>query len=429
MTSVPKLVCACPDARPGVQAIVAGLELHGILDCFATTFAYAEGGSLDARIRSAPRAIQNALRRRRLPEYLNGKVQLYPFRELARAAMSRWQADEIITDRVWFWAEQGFDRWVERRWAGRVPCIHGFEVASCKTFRTQKKAGGTTILGQVTAHHGTKLEIFEQELETYPREVTDYDRHLLRMAPQLNAIKDEQFALSDLIIANSEFVRSTCVQAGIPAGKIVVVANGAPSRREYHPELRIPNHAVFISAGLQAIHKGTPYLLKAWEMVKAGKQAELWAVGRWNLPDHMAAGLPANFKIMPPVPQSELFDLFQKASVLVLPSLYEGFAMVILEAMAHGLAVITTPNSGCGDFVEDGLNGWIVPIRDTRALADRMAWCIDHPDEVAEMGARSRQKAVQWSWDEFADSYGRTVKSFMGQSGLTGYKEPQCEFA
>ena len=59
--------------------------------------------------------------------------------------------------------------------------------------------------------------------------------------------------------------------------------------------------------------------------------------------------------------RADLFEIYNRASVLVLPTLYEGFALVITEAMAHGLSVITTPNSGAGGFITHGREGLIVP--------------------------------------------------------------------
>jgi alpha-maltose-1-phosphate synthase len=80
--------------------------------------------------------------------------------------------------------------------------------------------------------------------------------------------------------------------------------------------------------------------------------------------------------------------------------------------------VVTTPNSGCGDFVEDGVNGWVVPIRDITALADRLAWSLENREQLEQMGDISRRKAAAWTWDRYAGVHAEAVLNAMHR--LTG---------
>ena len=87
--------------------------------------------------------------------------------------------------------------------------------------------------------------------------------------------------------------------------------------------------------------------------------------------------------------------------VLAFPSLCEGFGLVITEAMAHGLPVITTPNTVGRDLIEHGRNGFLVPIRDPDALAQTMAWCLDHRGELERVGREAARAAAAWQWDDY----------------------------
>ncbi|HKO63280.1 MAG TPA: hypothetical protein VJV03_19105, partial [Pyrinomonadaceae bacterium] len=80
-----------------------------------------------------------------------------------------------------------------------------------------------------------------------------------------------------------------------------------------------------------------------------------------------------------------------------------------------GLAIVTTENSGCGDLVEDGVNGWKVPIRDVDALAHRLQQCVDAPDLVVEMGRNSAIKAHQWQEADFAAAHANVISKFLSQ--------------
>ena len=394
-----------PDLRPGILEAARGFASSGILKQFVTTVALSDKAyKWLSRLPGA--------QRRRLEEVWMSKVTTYPARELVRAAARHISGDEVLLDKIWWWAERGFDRSVARNWAGKCEFLYGFELASVETFRAHKRAGGTTILSQLIAHPETAQRLISEEMERYPETVSDYDRHLLKSADRINHLKDEQFELSDLIVANSEFVRQSFVDAGISPGKIVVVPGAAPAIADMKARQRAPDRVIFLSAGLQSIRKGTPYLLEAWRSLETHAGAELWLVGKNTLPPRLLDQLPGTVVVKPTVSRDELFEIYGKASVLVLPSLCEGFALVILEAMAHGLPVITTPNSGCGSFVEDSVNGWIVPVQDAKTLGQRISWCLDNSECLAEMGEASREKASAWTWDDYSERHTQIISSF-----------------
>lgn len=81
--------------------------------------------------------------------------------------------------------------------------------------------------------------------------------------------------------------------------------------------------------------------------------------------------------------------------VFVLPSYHEGMPRTVLEAMATGRPILTTNVCGCKETVENGSNGWLVPKGDAHALADRMIWFLENPNQLATMGAKSRTLAAQ----------------------------------
>jgi glycosyltransferase involved in cell wall biosynthesis len=413
------VVVVSPDLRPGVEAILSGLNEHRLLEQFVTPLGIAPGNSVDRLLQVLPPPIEIRMRslisRRQLPASVAKKTFTYPFREVIRTSLRYATGNETVGDYLWWWAERGFDHKVARRWAGVAPLLYGFELTSAETFRAQKRAGGWCVLGQLIAHHRTAYALLREELERFPEAATEYTQRGLDTAARVNALKDEQYADSDLIVANSSFVKSTFVEAGISADKIVVIPGAGPSISSIQSgDLKHPTgKTVFLSAGAQSVRKGTPYLFEAWRSMQPSPRVELWMAGRIVLPPALLANLPGHVELLGALSHEELFNRYQHASVLILPSLCEGFALVILEAMAHGLPIITTPNSGCGDFVEDGVNGWIVPIRDSHALADRMAWCCDNPQALTEMGVRSREKARRWTWREYERVHTEAILSFM----------------
>jgi glycosyltransferase involved in cell wall biosynthesis len=90
--------------------------------------------------------------------------------------------------------------------------------------------------------------------------------------------------------------------------------------------------------------------------------------------------------------------------VLVLPSLFEGQALVILEAMKCGLPVIITPNTGAAPLIENERQGFVIKTGSIEDLREKMIWCIQHRSEVVEMGRQAHQKASECTWSSYEEN-------------------------
>jgi glycosyltransferase involved in cell wall biosynthesis len=101
------------------------------------------------------------------------------------------------------------------------------------------------------------------------------------------------------------------------------------------------------------------------------------------------------------VPHARVFEIMAQHDVLVFPSLIEGFGAVILEAMSRGLPVITTPNTAGPDLIEEGIDGYIVPIRDADAIAERLTALAEDRSRLAAMADAARRKAAGLPWERY----------------------------
>lgn len=97
-------------------------------------------------------------------------------------------------------------------------------------------------------------------------------------------------------------------------------------------------------------------------------------------------------------------EIYQRADVLVLPSLAEGSALVVLEAMSSGLPVVVTPNVGA-DAVRDGVEGFVVPIRSPELIAQRLSTLSEDSELRHSMGKRARSRVAQFSWLKFRENF------------------------
>jgi len=106
------------------------------------------------------------------------------------------------------------------------------------------------------------------------------------------------------------------------------------------------------------------------------------------------------------VGQPDLLDFYRRADIFATATTWEGMPNTVLEAMACGLPVVGTDAPGMNQLVTDNRNGFLVPVKDSARLADRLRRLVDNPAERARMGRESRKIAEnQFSWDFIAEQY------------------------
>jgi glycosyltransferase involved in cell wall biosynthesis len=164
-----------------------------------------------------------------------------------------------------------------------------------------------------------------------------------------------------------------------------------------------------ISTGSLSLRKGTPYLLEAFRIVlRHEPAAELWLTQ--SVSDHLLpilgqfTDLPINWS--PSLPHSQLATRLRSADVFVLPSLEDGFARTVAEALACGLPVVTTPNTGASDLVHDEQIGAVVPICDSAKLAEAILQCWQR---------RKENDFKPVPFDTSSLSFATFAKEFLGQ--------------
>ena len=164
-------------------------------------------------------------------------------------------------------------------------------------------------------------------------------------------------------------------------------------------------HVLF--AGAPGLRKGVPYLLEAFANLKYPRKT-LWIAG--YVQENLKAALKRlpleNVQFLGPIAQAEMVERMSRSHVLVLPSIEEGLALVQAEAMACGCPVIGSTNSGGDDLYTDGVEGFIVPIRDAKAIQERMQLLADDPNLRREMGAAALRRVHSvGGWGEYGERW------------------------
>ncbi|HHC73771.1 MAG TPA: glycosyltransferase, partial [Thiothrix sp.] len=259
------------------------------------------------------------------------------------------------------------------------------------------------------AHPLYSKRILDEEYANYglSRQLDQAPRWLKRFDHWRRETEDalEEFERANYVFVPSDFCYQSFVQEGYPPEKLVMIPRGFDPSQFYRHDVtnqapvQHPFRAIFL--GLLTVRKGLKYLLEAWQAL-ALPQAELLLVGTLHeelqpllQPYLNHSSLTIRHIDFTPNPA----ELLRNADVFVFPSLDEGSAKVTYEAMACGLPVITTANSG--SLVRDGQDGYIVPIRSRNALMEKLEYYYQHRDVCEQMGKTAQAYISQFTWDRY----------------------------
>jgi glycosyltransferase involved in cell wall biosynthesis len=308
-----------------------------------------------------------------------------------------------------WWLRQLHDRLVADRLEPGIDIFVGWSGCSLRSIRKAKSLGAKTVVVRGSAHIDEQLRILS----------TEYKRLGLAFLPPLRTAEMErqEYAEADFIQTNSTFAAQTFIDRGAPAEKLLCVNTGVDLRRFRRVD-RTDHRFRVVTCGGLGIRKGTHHLIEAFRRAKL-PGAELLLIGP-ILPELEEILLSANepaIRAIGPQPNADLHRWFSQCDVFVLPSLEEGLAAVLSQAMSCALPIVCTPNTGGADLLSaDGVEGFLAQAGDVDALAEHLQWFFEHQDAAREMGMNAEtraQRALTWETygSRIADAYVRIART------------------
>ncbi|MEJ0061037.1 MAG: glycosyltransferase family 4 protein [Terricaulis sp.] len=214
-----------------------------------------------------------------------------------------------------------------------------------------------------------------------------------------------EYAAADAITVPSEFVRASFIEEGFSPAKLHKIPLAA-SLEAFHGTSGPPKDSFeVLFVGQLSLRKGLPYLFEAFSKVKhPAKRLTIAGLPTADFP-HLKHLVPPGVRFLGHVPHAQLKSIMAKSHVLALPSIEEGLALVMGEAMACGCPVVASENSGARDLFSDGVEGFIVPPRDSAAMADRIQAIADDAAlrERMSQAARLRIETLG-GWGQYGSS-------------------------
>jgi glycosyltransferase involved in cell wall biosynthesis len=299
-----------------------------------------------------------------------------------------WLEDRTLED---------FGEWLSAH-IGSIDILHALAGTGLEAGRRLRSEGRPWLCDRASTHIRTQKAILEAECDRWNVPLPYFSGGGMERA-------EAEYAESDAIAVPSEFVRRSFLDRGFPERKIVKCAFGV-DLKQFRPERveepRDRLRVVFL--GTASIRKGIGYLLQGLKPLADRRTIETWLIGSSH-PDaaEILRRHAGEFRALGPFPRAELRGWLSRCDVLVLPSVEEGLAVVLAQAMACGLPVVATPNTGAEDLITDGCEGFVIPARSPEAIRERVSWLLDHPRERRGMGeAALRRVQGLGGWASYA---------------------------
>jgi glycosyltransferase involved in cell wall biosynthesis len=282
--------------------------------------------------------------------------------------------------------------------------FHGWTTECLHSLEEAKRIGAKTIVERPAPHPEARKRLLQEEYDRWGVPFPHGDAHPW-MKKIDHAYRDEvvapaEFELADRVVVQSEFCRQSFIEEGFPDDRLVVLPR-AVDLGEYAPgEGKERDRFRVLFVGTACLRKGFLDLAHAWrDLALSG--GELLVVG------------PVHDEIVPllkPYREDPTIRFvghvrggaaryYAQADVFVLPSIVEGSANTNYEAMAAGLPVITTLNAG--SVVRDGIDGFIVPIRDPDAIKERLLLLHENWEMARAMGKSGHDRVAVSSWETY----------------------------
>jgi glycosyltransferase involved in cell wall biosynthesis len=308
----------------------------------------------------------------------------------------------------------------------------GWSSFSLCSLSKAKQLGAKTILERGNSHISYQQELLREEYEKFG--IKGELAH-----PKIIEKELREYEETDYIAIPSLFVKRTFLEKNIVENKLIRIPYGV-DLSAFKQMSKRDNIFRVIFAGTMCLRKGVHYLLQAFSELKL-PNSELLLIGALsnevkpffkkykiimrstrtyanmaNKKNSKKQNNKSNIIYIGHIPQNELFKYYSQGSVFVMPSIEEGLARVIPQAMSSGLPVICTINTGGEDIVRDNLDGFVIPIRDIEKLKEKLVYLYENPEICKKMGQSAKERVSSgFTWDSYGNKIVEAYKNILAK--------------
>ena len=408
-----KITIYHPFGNANTRAAVDGIYKQGILESFHTCIACFKETFLYKLSSFGP---LKELRRRYFSSFLQNKTITHPFKELGRQIAPKIKFNSLIAhekgifcvDNICHDLDTKVAKYIQKN-KEKIGGVYAYEDCALKTFGTAKSNDIKCIYDLPIGYWRAMQSLLNEERTKNPEWAitlggfNDSDKKRQR--------KDAELQLADKIYVASSFTKKTLEMYPGKLADIEVIPYGFPpvnTKRKYD-DIQNRKIRVLFVGGLSQ-RKGLSYFFEAIKGLE--DKIEATVVGRGNLdacPALKKALSIVNY--IPSLPHDEILKLMATQDLFIFPSLFEGFGLVITEAMSQGTPVITTDRTCGPDIMNNGIDGWV--IKAGEPIRDLLLTFISNPIILIKAGQAAIHTASQRPWSVYEKELADSINSFL----------------
>lgn len=406
-----KVLISHPTGNAFSRAAAMGLLKADALAGFSTTVATFPGNVFD---RLSAISIFSEFKRRTYDVALQPFTQSSPWRELGRFAATKIGLQKLTRHEIGMFSVDGVYRGIDKGIAGILKtklingdAVYAYEDGALFSFREAKKLDLQCLYDLPIGYWRAARRLLDIERERWP----DWVPTLIGFEDSESklALKDEELLLADQIFVASTFTAKTLKDYPGKLAPVKVIPYAFPPAygfRQYAPVKNRPLKLLFVGSLSQ--RKGIANLFAAVEML--GNKVQLTIVGRKASDNcRVLDEALAKHRWIPSLPHDKILELMREHDTLVFPSLFEGFGLVITEAMSQGTPVITTDRTAGPDLITHNENGWLIEAGSTTALKEAIEELLYHPDKIENAGRAATETAKLRSWEIYGQELAEAI--------------------
>lgn len=410
-----KLVVNHPVGNANVRAALSGLYKAELLAEFHTSIAVFKGGMLD---KSSEISFLTELKRRYYSSNLKKITRVQPWSELGRLSATKMNLKKLIKheqgifciDNVYFNLDCYTASRLEQLTKLNVKGVYAYEDGAINSFHEAKRLGIRCLYDLPIGYWRAARRFLEAEQDRWPAWTSTLTS--LIDSPAKLERKDEELRLAEHIFVASKFTAKTLQEFPGHLAPVEIIPYGFPpvvARRQYGSTKTRPLKLLFVGGLSQ--RKGIANLFAAVDAI--GSKVSLTVVGRKANDECSALNISlAKHQWIPSLSHKDILQLMQEHDVLVFPSLFEGFGLVITEAMSQGTPVITTERTAGPDLIEHGYNGWLVEAGSTSSLQAAIEELLYKPKIVRMNGMAAIESAKLRPWEVYGQELATAIMKY-----------------
>jgi glycosyltransferase involved in cell wall biosynthesis len=412
-----KIIVLHPTGNKNVRAVIDGLNKADMLSEFNTTLAVDPESSW---LKYLPQKLSQELLRRTYSFIPKRLLISHPFAEVGRLLSTKlgwsWfvrpEVGMLSIDNIYRDLDQKVAQRILKQGKTKIDAVYGYEDGALESFTAAKKLGIKCIYELPIAYWETGRDLMKGEALRNPNwEVTlgggtrDSKEKLER--------KTKELELADVVIVSSSFVEDS-LPKWAKSKQIIMSPFGSPapsktadpivSKKSSNGKLRV------LFAGSMGQRKGLCDLFDAVKLLNRD-DLELVVMGSLLAPMEFYRSAYPDFTYEPGRSNDQVLALMRSCDVFCLPSIVEGRALVMQEAMSQGLPIVITPNTGGSDLVIAEKTGFLVPIRSPEKIAEKLEWFLHNRERIPEMGNAAKLHASTYTWENYASTIVTEIKN------------------